>query len=210
MLALVDLQKDELAAALGVHDEVDVGKLLLAVRKLAAEGAAVVDVHLARELARTRRHALVERLIVAGKHEPLQHLELLALDELLLLGRGRRRLPRLGRRLGRRLGVDGRLARRAKAAPALLRLSVESNLDANAPRAAIGALRDVRVALDAIVPPPPVRALAAAVHAAVHVGRAGGKLHRVDAPAHGARALPLVAAPHHLYGLWSSFSLSTA
>ena len=132
MLALVDLEEDELAAALGVHDEVDVGKLLLAVRKLAAQSAAVVDVHLARELARTRRHALVERLIVAGKHEPLEHLELLALDELLLLGRGRRRLPRLGRRLGRRLGVDGFLTSQAYPAPALTNPSIVSNLLADA------------------------------------------------------------------------------
>ena len=75
---------------------------------------------------------LLNDCVVPVEHEPLEHLELLALDELLLLGRGRRRLARLGRRLGRRLGVDGFLTSQAYPAPALTNPSIVSNLLADA------------------------------------------------------------------------------
>ena len=42
---------------------------------------------------------------------------------------------------------------------------------------------------------------AAAVPDAVRVGRAGGTYRLMGAPAHGARAVPLIDAPHHHVGL---------
>ena len=80
---------------------------------------------------------------------------------------------------------------------------------AEAAAAVLGAVLDVAhlaialahvdaVVIRALVFVGPARApVAAAVPTAVRVGRAGGKLRRVKAPAHGARKRPLVAAPHH-------------
>ena len=78
---------------MGDH-KIHVGKLLLVALKLGALDAAVVEVDLARELARAGCNALGERLGVTRQNERGQHLLLVLLGPrcrcLLLLGRRRR------------------------------------------------------------------------------------------------------------------------
>ena len=86
MLVLVHLQEDETAALLRANDEIDVAKLLLTRLKLARQRAAVVKVDLASKLSGAGRAATVEGLRVASDHKPLEHLDLLLLGNLDLLG----------------------------------------------------------------------------------------------------------------------------
>lgn len=85
VLALVDLQKDQ-PTAWAAHHEVDVRKLLLAMCKLAAERAAVVEVHLAHKLAWRRSAAALKAFGVPSEHQRLLHRFFLALAPLATLG----------------------------------------------------------------------------------------------------------------------------